>query len=103
LDKEKRELFERVIDSEQLAGDRERDLELKDIKIESLENIIKKREAIPVPSPRIDEKQTEKIYCLLEKIQKLTYSKARLESKLEKAEAESTSKIKEHTKKQVEI
>jgi predicted RNase H-like nuclease (RuvC/YqgF family) len=56
-----------------------------------------------VPSPRIDEKQTEKIRSLLEKIQKLTHSKARLESKLEKAEAESTSKIKEHTKKQVEI
>jgi hypothetical protein len=43
LEAEKRTLFERALVSEQKVGDKERDLELKDIKIESLENIIKKR------------------------------------------------------------
>lgn len=42
-DKEKRSLFEKVLTSEQVIGDRERDIELRDIKIESLENVIKKR------------------------------------------------------------
>jgi len=37
-------MFERVMNAEQLATDRERDLELLNIKVESLENIIKKRE-----------------------------------------------------------
>lgn len=42
-EKEKRLLFEKVLSSEQIIGNRERDLELRDIKIESLENVIKKR------------------------------------------------------------
>ena len=44
LQKEKQELFQKCLASEQSLSDKVRDGELKDIKIESLENIIKKRE-----------------------------------------------------------
>lgn len=67
-------------------GDKERDLELKEIKIGSLEDILKKKEPIPVPSPRVNEKQKEKINLLQDKITKLTQTKAKLENKLERAE-----------------
>ncbi len=52
LEAEKRTLFERALVSEQKVGDKERDLELKDIKIESLENIIKKRGVLEQPQPQ---------------------------------------------------
>lgn len=42
--KEKKELFEKCLASEQALSDVKRDAELKDIKIESLQNIIAKRE-----------------------------------------------------------
>ncbi len=48
-EKEKRSLFEKVLSSEQVIGDRERDIELRDIKIESLENVIKKRAEAQLP------------------------------------------------------
>ena len=44
MQKEKQELFQKCLSSEQNLSDKVRDGELKDIKIESLENIIKKRE-----------------------------------------------------------
>ena len=44
LQEEKRELFQKCLQSEQSLSDKVRDGELKDIKIESLENIIQKRE-----------------------------------------------------------
>jgi len=44
LETEKRELFEKCLLSEQHLGDCQRDLELKQIKIDSLEGIIQKRE-----------------------------------------------------------
>lgn len=42
--KEKQELFQKCLSSEQTLSDVKRDAELKDIKIESLQNIIAKRE-----------------------------------------------------------
>jgi hypothetical protein len=77
------------------VGDKERDLELKEIKIGSLEDILKKKEPIPVPSPRVNEKQKEKINLLQDKITKLTQTKAKLENKIERAEEEATAKLKE--------
>ena len=44
LEGEKRELFQKCLHSEQSLSDKIRDAELKDIKIESLENILQKRE-----------------------------------------------------------
>lgn len=41
---EKREFYERFVEAEQAMSESKRDLELKEIKIESLENIIRKRE-----------------------------------------------------------
>lgn len=38
-----------MLSSEQVIGDRERDIELRDIKIESLENVIKKRAEAQLP------------------------------------------------------
>ena len=55
LEADKRAFFERALVSEQKLGDKERDLELKDIKIESLENIIKKR-GIQEQPPPLDQK-----------------------------------------------
>ena len=42
--KERQELFEKCLQSEQTLSDAQRDSELKEIKIESLQNIITKRE-----------------------------------------------------------
>jgi hypothetical protein len=44
IESERRRLLESVVGLEQRLNDKERDLELKDVKIESLENIIQKRE-----------------------------------------------------------
>lgn len=45
IDKERKSLFERVLNQEQVIGERERDIELQGIKIESLDNIVRKRDA----------------------------------------------------------
>ena len=44
MKQERTELFEKCLTSEQALSDSKRDSELKDIKIESLQNIIAKRE-----------------------------------------------------------
>lgn len=40
LDQERKKLFENIVNLEQSLSEKQRDLELKDVKIESLENII---------------------------------------------------------------
>ena len=44
IEREKKELFDKCFNIEQNLSDKERECELKDIKIESLENILNKRE-----------------------------------------------------------
>ena len=82
LEADKRALFERALVSEQKLGDKERDLELKDIKIESLENIIKKR-GIQEQPPPLDQKGVRELQKTIghleEKLAKAIRAKEKLE------------------------
>ncbi len=104
-EKEKRSLFEKVLSSEQVIGDRERDIELRDIKIESLENVIKKRAEAQLPpqSSQTKKKDQIKLTQLEEEITSKDAFIKKLERKVAMVEQQMTDKLAEQLKKQVEI
>lgn len=107
-EKEKRLLFEKVLSSEQIIGNRERDLELRDIKIESLENVIKKRaeqqqQQQPAQSNQTKKKEQVKLTQLEEVIANKDALMNKLEKKIVQIEQQMTDKLAHQLNKQVEI
>ena len=104
-EKEKRSLFEKVLSSEQILGDRERDIELRDIKIESLENVIKKRAEAQLPpqSSQTKKKDQIKLAQLEEEVTNKDATIKKLERRIAQIEQQMTEKLADQLRKQVEI
>lgn len=109
-DKEKRSLFEKVLTSEQVIGDRERDIELRDIKIESLENVIKKRaEAFTqqqIQQPQLSQskkKEQQKLALMEEEMANKDQLIKKLERKLAQTELLMNERLGDQLHKQLEI
>lgn len=117
LQEEKRELFQKCLQSEQSLSDKVRDGELKDIKIESLENIIQKREQTQLKNNAHNASTTSKKAAKdwSAKVDRLEQTKAKLEQeklslieenqdlKQQLVGSESLKKVKEAREKQQEI
>ena len=94
-----------MLSSEQVIGDRERDIELRDIKIESLENVIKKRAEAQLPpqSSQTKKKDQAKLTQLEEEVASKDALIKKLERRIALVEQQMTDKLADQLKKQVEI
>ena len=81
IEKDKKQLFDKCFNAEQALSDKERDCELKAIKIESLESILQKREPQFLSSAKKIRKEShgsQKLVGLEEKVQRLEFEKEQL-------------------------